>query len=175
MWKIEYRYERLTRTKSWTVTNGTDRERFTDKDEAEARCAELNEAILAPRRAKAEAYGDRLVVKIDSKAAATRRIRRYVVLDADGNEIASYASLDEVPELDEPIAEPVKQVEATQPAAVQPEAPARGTITDAQAATLTRLIADGEGGGIFHITDAEIPTLSREGARLLIDSLRGDI
>lgn len=178
MWSITKRVDYTDGQLVFDVTKGRKVETFRDLASAEARRDELNAKIEA-RKAKVEAYGGRLVVTMEGlpKALAMRGRRRFIVLDADGNEVAEYASLDEVPELDEPAAEPtIEQGEAAQP--VQPEAveaPVRGTITDTQAATLTRLLDDGEGGGIFHITDAEIPTLSREDARLLIDSLRGDI
>lgn len=140
------------------------------------------EAKIDGRKAKIAAYeaaGMRIVRDASDmpRAARFRHMNRVAVVQGE-QIIAHYASIDDVPAIEAP-AEVVAAAEVATPVAapaVTTATPvARGTITEAQATYILRLISRGaheEGGFFAGPTDAAgVYAMSREDASLYIDSL----
>lgn len=119
------------------------------------------------------------------RAARFRHMNRVAVLDTNGEIVAHYASLDEVPALEAPEADAAGDDQGndgddTEAQAETTEAPAtvRGTITDTQIETIMDLIHDGahEEGGFYSgpTTRAGVEAMTREDASTYITSLKGD-
>lgn len=127
----------------------------TSQTDAEARVAEMRaadaeqDARNAARNAKVAAYaaaGLQIRADIPTRASRYRRHTGIIVVDADGQTVAAYASIDEVPEIEAPAAE----VAEAEPATITEPAPVRGSITDDQIATIWTLVSgDRHLGGWF--------------------------
>ncbi|NNG20480.1 hypothetical protein HJ590_13075 [Naumannella sp. ID2617S] len=142
------------------------------REQAEAQVARFEE-----RLAKISAWGDRLQKSSEglSKAQLMRGARRWIILDADGQHVATYDSIDEVPMPEQPAEaadQPAEEPEVAEVPAV------RGTITEAQAETILDLIADGahQEGGYYAgpTTRSGVYALSYEDASHYLTSLRGN-
>ena len=136
------------------------------------------EAKIDGRKAKIAAYeaaGMRIVRDASDmpRAARFRHMNRVAVVQGE-QIIAHYASIDDVPAIEAP-AEVVAAAEVATPAVTTATPVVRGTITEAQATTILRLISRGaheEGGFFAGPTDAAgVYAMSREDASLYIDSL----
>ena len=136
------------------------------------------EAKIDGRKAKIAAYeaaGMRIVRDASDmpRAARFRHMNRVAVVQGE-QIIAHYASIDDVPAIEAP-AEVVAAAEVATPAVTTATPVARGTITEAQATYILRLISRGaheEGGFFAGPTDAAgVYAMSREDASLYIDSL----
>ena len=137
------------------------------EDEAQAAAAEMS--VAADRRlaviATYEAAGMQIVRgTMDRGAARYRKARHVLVLDASGEPVAEYDSIDDVPALTVETEDVEAEAEAVEVAGV---APVRGSITDAQADRMLDLIAADAHMGL-HVdvptAPAAIYALSREDA-----------
>ncbi|MBK7822802.1 MAG: hypothetical protein IPJ61_17500 [Tessaracoccus sp.] len=118
----------------------------TSQAEAEAKVAAMradDDALAArnaARQAKVGAYaaaGLQIRADIPNRAARYRRHTGVIVVDAEGQTVATYAHIDEVPEIEAPAVIETAEAETTTEA---PAVPVRGSITDDQVATVWALV-----------------------------------
>ena len=139
------------------------------RTEVEAQAAAAEMSVAADRRlaviATYEAAGMQIVRgTMDRGAARYRKARHVLVLDAAGEPVAEYDSIDDVPALTVETEGVEAEAETVEVAEV---APVRGSITDAQADRMLDLIADDAHMGL-HVDVPTAPVaiyaLSREDA-----------
>ena len=173
--KAEIDYSTGSPTYIVVNADGAQVSRSSYRTEAEAQTAAVELATAADRRlaviATYEASGMKVVRgTMDRSAARYRKMRHILVIDAAGEPVAEYDSIDDVPALEAPAAETaeVEQAETIE------ATPVRGTITDAQADAMLNLIADDAHMGL-HLDVPTDPTtiyaLSREDAARYIAAM----
>lgn len=149
--------------------------------EASKASIERNQAKLAAKFSGYEAAGYRIVKDFSgfTRAQRMRGAHRIAVATADDTIVATYATLKDLPAIEDTDLAPAAEAETVEEAAEveAAEAPVRGTITDSQAREILTLIDYGahtEGGFMSGPTDeAGVLALSREDAALYLDSLNG--
>ena len=166
----------------YAIVNADGRQisRTTYRTEAEAQTAAVELAAAADRRlaviATYEAAGMQVVRgTMDRTAARYRKMRHILVIDAAGEPVAEYDSIDDVPALEAPATETAEvETAEVEQAEVVEATRVRGTITDAQADAMLNLIADDAHMGL-HLDVPTDPTtiyaLSREDAARYIAAM----
>ena len=133
---------------------------------------------MAARQATRDAYaaaGLQIIRDASDMPRATRfrHMRRVAVIDATGQILAHYASIDELPAIETETTDETDETDET--AETTEQTATRGTITAAQVERIMDLIDTGahEEGGHYSgpTTRAGVEAMSREDAATYIDSL----